>query len=91
MGNSESFRLYTSDLLLRRTDQMAPNVLPNIKQGNLEERVFETLRDKILSGQFRNGEGLAPQESLGEQLGVSHTVIREAVNKSAFLGLVDIR
>jgi len=70
---------------------MAPNVLPDLKQGNLVARVFETLRDNILSGQFTDGERLAPQESLGEQLGVSRTVIREALNKLDLLGLVDIR
>lgn len=70
---------------------MAPNMLPNLKQGNLVESVFETLRDNILSGQFAEGERLQPQETLGEQLGVSRTVIREALNKLALLGLVDIR
>ena len=70
---------------------MAPTVLPNLRQGNLVEKVFETLRDNILSGQFQDGERLPPQESLGEQLGVSRTVIREALNKLATLGLVDIR
>lgn len=66
-------------------------VVPKLRQGNLVERVFETVRDSILSGQFRDGERLPPQESLGEQLGVSRTVIREALNKLAMLGLVDIR
>jgi len=70
---------------------MAPNLLPNLKQGNLVEKVFETLRNKILSGQFAEGERLHTQETLGEQLGVSRTVIREAFNKLALLGLVDIR
>ena len=70
---------------------MPPNTLPNLEQGNLAERVFETLRDNILWGQFADGERLAPQELSGEQLGVSRTVIREALNKLALLGLVDIR
>ena len=75
----------------RRADQMAPEMLPNLKQGNLVDRVFETLRDNILSGQFTEGERLQNQETLGEQLGVSRTVIREALNKLALLGLVDVR
>jgi GntR family transcriptional regulator, transcriptional repressor for pyruvate dehydrogenase complex len=70
---------------------MAPMVLPNLKQGNLVERVFEAMRNNILSGQYQDGERLAPQQMLGEQLGVSRTVIREALNKLAMVGLVDIR
>ena len=70
---------------------MTPHVLMNLKRGNLVERVFETLRDNILSGQFADGERLPPQELLGGQLGVSRTVVREALNKLALLGLVDIR
>jgi len=70
---------------------MAPATLPDLSQGNLVKRVFDILHENILSGQFIDGERLPRQEFLGERLGVSRTVVREALNKLAVLRLVEIR
>ena len=63
--------------------------LPNCKRENLAERVFETLRERILSGAVQRGELLPPQQLLARQLGVSRTVIREALHKLSSLGLIE--
>lgn len=70
---------------------MAPIVFTNLNKGNLVERVVEVLCDNFLSGRFKDGERLPPQEMLCEQFGVSRTVIRDAMNKLAVLGMVYIR
>jgi GntR family transcriptional repressor for pyruvate dehydrogenase complex len=71
----------------RLTKQM--DSLPNCKRENLAERVFETLRERILSGAVQRGELLPPQQLLARQLGVSRTVIREALHKLSSLGLIE--
>ena len=60
-----------------------------VKRENLVETVFEALRKDILSGALEDGERLPPQEVLAEQMGVSRTVIREALNRLSSLGLVE--
>lgn len=62
--------------------------LPHFKRGNLVEMVSDAIRDEILSGKFKQGEKLASQEIFCKKMGVSRTVIREAWNKLASLGLI---
>ncbi|GAB4275882.1 MAG: FadR/GntR family transcriptional regulator [Deferrisomatales bacterium] len=63
--------------------------LPKVKRENLVEMVFDALRADILSGALAEGERLPPQEELAEKLGVSRTVLREALNRLSSLGLVE--
>ena len=51
-------------------------------------QVYETIRRKILSGQFRSGDRLR-EAALVAQLGVSRTPIREALRRLQSDGLVD--
>ncbi len=62
--------------------------LPPFKRGNLVEMVFNALKNEILSGKFKRGEKLASQEIFCKEMGVSRTVVREAWNKLASLGLI---
>jgi GntR family transcriptional repressor for pyruvate dehydrogenase complex len=62
--------------------------LPPFKRGNLVEMVFNAIRDKIISGKFKQGEKLASQEIFCKEMGVSRTVVREAWNKLASIGLI---
>lgn len=55
----------------------------------LREEVFYTLREAILKGQLKPGERLM-EITLGNQLGVSRTPIREAIKKLEREGLVVI-
>ncbi len=62
--------------------------LPHFKRGNLVEMVFNAIKDEILSGKFKQGEKLASQEIFCKEIGVSRTVVREAWNKLASIGLI---
>ncbi|MGI8783302.1 MAG: FadR/GntR family transcriptional regulator [Acidobacteriota bacterium] len=49
------------------------------------------MEDLILNGTLRPGDRLPPERELAEKLGVSKTVIREAMRSLATKGLVEIR
>jgi len=53
--------------------------------------VVEHLKDKIISGTYRDGDQLPTEPQLCEQYGVSRITIREALKKLNMMGLVDIR
>src|SRR4051794_9696690 len=55
----------------------------------LRERTVERLRDAILNFQFKAGERLV-ERSLCERLGVSRTVVREALRHLESEGLVEV-
>ena len=55
----------------------------------LRELAVERLRDAILDGQFRPGDRLV-ERVLCERLGVSRTVVREALRHLETEGLVDV-
>ncbi|MBN1908097.1 MAG: FadR family transcriptional regulator [Pirellulales bacterium] len=61
-----------------------------LKRLDLVREVVERLRDQILSGEYEP-EGLLPPEGrLGESLGVSRTVVREAMRILGAQGLVEV-
>lgn len=63
--------------------------LPQIKiKGSLAERTYDTLRKAITNLELLPGEPLT-EESISEQLGVSRTPIRSALNRLQREGLVD--
>ena len=63
-----------------------------IVDGNaksLEERVYLTLEEEILSGKLKRGDTLT-EISLSNRLGVSRTPLRGALHRLAEEGLVEI-
>ncbi|MBQ8413667.1 MAG: GntR family transcriptional regulator [Clostridia bacterium] len=56
---------------------------------SLEERVFLTLEDEILSGKLKRGETLT-ENALSQRLGVSRTPLRGALHRLAEEGLIEI-
>ncbi len=56
----------------------------------LVEQVVEQLRAHIIDGDFRAGGELPPEASLCERLGVSRTVVREAMRSLRAQGLVEV-
>lgn len=56
---------------------------------SLEERVFDTLEEEILSGELKSGTALT-ELALSERLGVSRTPVRGALQRLADEGLVDM-
>ncbi|MFN8186375.1 MAG: GntR family transcriptional regulator [Gaiellales bacterium] len=68
---------------------MAQPVRHKIKPAQLEGRVYERLRDEILSGSLSPGEQLV-ETRIAEELGVSKTPVREALIRLQRDGLVEI-
>lgn len=56
---------------------------------SLSSRVFHTIRENILSGKYTMDEELK-EKSIGEELGVSRTPVREALRQLELEGLVTI-
>jgi len=60
------------------------------REPRLSDKVSELLTDAIVSGKYRPGDRLPTERELGDQLGVSRTVVREAVRSLAARGLVTV-
>src|SRR5690606_11675904 len=69
-------------LLKRQRDTAARS------EPNLTDRITEVLISEITSGQYKVGEILPPEQVIAERLGVSRTVLREAVSRLKADGLV---
>lgn len=68
--------------------------MSSIKQKSVQQRVGDVtahLERRILSGDLAVGEYLPAERTLCEQLGVSRSVVREALGRLASLGLVTCR
>ena len=61
-----------------------------IRRVRLKDQVAEMLLDMILSGDYGAGDRLPPERVLVEQLGVSRTVVREALNLLETRGLIRV-
>ena len=55
----------------------------------LRGRVFNQIREAILSGKYKSGEELR-ESTIGHELGVSRTPVREALRQLELEGLVKI-
>lgn len=61
------------------------------REPSLAERVTEELLEAIASGRLRPGDPLAAERAMGEQFGVSRTVIREAVRGLQAKGVLQVQ
>lgn len=61
------------------------------RESTLSDKVAGLLLDTILSGKLQPGERLPSERELGEQFGVSRTVVREAVRSLAAKGAIEVR
>ncbi|MBN1834368.1 MAG: FadR family transcriptional regulator [Spirochaetales bacterium] len=64
--------------------------LPNIRQPNLKTRVHDVLLDLIIEGRYKTHEMLPPERILCEELGVSRTVVREAIKSLETRGVLKV-
>ncbi|QDU97298.1 FadR/GntR family transcriptional regulator [Lignipirellula cremea] len=64
--------------------------LPVLQTTKLVEQTVVCLRDRILQGDYLAGDLLPSQGALCEELGVSRSVIREAMRTLQSLGLLDV-
>jgi GntR family transcriptional regulator, transcriptional repressor for pyruvate dehydrogenase complex len=61
------------------------------REPRLSDRVAEGILETILSRRLKPGDALPPERELGEQFGVSRTVVREAVRALDAKGLLEVR
>jgi GntR family transcriptional regulator, transcriptional repressor for pyruvate dehydrogenase complex len=61
------------------------------REPRLSDKVAEMMRETIIGRQMAPGTALPSERELGEQFGVSRTVIREAVRALAAKGIVEVR
>ena len=66
--------------------------LPSVKisRQRLYQQVAQQLQEMILDGELKPGDKLPPERQMAEQMGVSRTVIREAVKTLEQRGLVKV-
>jgi GntR family transcriptional repressor for pyruvate dehydrogenase complex len=62
-----------------------------LRESSLSGRAESQIETLILEGQLRPGDRLPSEKELGARLGVSKTVIREAIRSLAAKGLVEVR
>ena len=59
-----------------------------IKKTSAVDEVFQVIQERITSGELPLGHRFPPQEVMAEQMGVSRSTIREAINKLTMLGFL---
>jgi len=59
-----------------------------IKKTSAADEVFQVIHQRIISGELKLGHRFPPQEVMAEQMGVSRSTIREAINKLILLGFL---
>lgn len=60
-------------------------------RSRLADLAAERLRQRIVGGELERGSRLPPERVLAEELGVSRTVLREALSSLEALGMVEAR
>jgi len=79
--------------------EASPAVLPGTgpafprfeREDALSDRVASMLLERVLLGELRPGEELPSERDLSEQLGVSRTVVREAIRSLTGKGVIEAR
>jgi GntR family transcriptional repressor for pyruvate dehydrogenase complex len=61
------------------------------REPTLAERVANSILERIRSGELKPGDKLPSERELGDQFGVSRTVVREAVSELTGRGMVSVR
>jgi GntR family transcriptional repressor for pyruvate dehydrogenase complex len=61
------------------------------REPRLSDKVADMMLDTILSRRLRVGDRLPSERELGEQFGVSRTVVREAVRALVAKGVIEVR
>ncbi len=65
--------------------------LQPIQVPSLQEAAIERIKQYIIAAGLKDGDRLPPEEQLAQQLGISRTVVREALRAMEALGIVTVR
>src|SRR6195256_6690528 len=61
------------------------------REARLSDKVTDAILESIASNKLRPGDSLPTERELGEQFGVSRTVIREAVRALSAKGMLEVK
>nr|MBA3567640.1 FadR family transcriptional regulator [Actinomycetota bacterium] len=61
------------------------------REPRLSDKVADTMLETILANRLNVGDPLPSERELGEQFGVSRTVVREAVRALVAKGVIEVR
>ncbi len=64
-------------------------MLQPVKKNRLSSEVIDQISRSILRGDYQPGSKLPPEREIASQLGVSRTVVREALRSLEIMGLVE--
>lgn len=62
-----------------------------LRYENLHEQVASWIEEKIVNTEFASGEILPSEKELARQLGVSRTVVRDAIKQVEARGLLEVK
>lgn len=65
--------------------------IESIHKVNVNEQVFEQLKQQIISGEWKPGTKIPSEHELSKMFGVSRATLRSALQKLAILGLIETR
>jgi GntR family transcriptional regulator, transcriptional repressor for pyruvate dehydrogenase complex len=75
-----------------QADTASPNLFGLVaREPRLSDKVAEMMLETILSNRLSVGDRLPSERELGEQFGVSRTVVREAVRELVAKGVIEVR
>ena len=66
-------------------------MLQPVKKNRLSSEVIDQISRSILRGDYQHGTKLPPEREISSQLGVSRTVVREALRSLEIMGLIEIQ
>src|SRR5262245_9873088 len=75
----------------RRIGMRMQPLLQPLQKRSLAQQAFEQLLAYVQDGSFRPGDPLPSQQELARRLTVSRPVLREAMQRLAAAGLIEIR
>lgn len=76
--------------LINSKGTILKRTLPNIKPPNLKTQVYDLLLNLIVDGKYKDNDMLPPERILCEELGVSRTVVREAIKSLETRGILTV-
>ena len=62
-----------------------------MERTTLIDSIVAEIRDKVISGELKEGQMLASQDNLAKEMGVSRASLREALNHLRLMGLIETR
>lgn len=62
-----------------------------MERFSLIDSIVKEIKDKIISGELKDGDKLGSQDDLANTMGVSRASLREALNRLSLMGLIETR